>query len=59
MERLRGTAVRGYRSAPPPVRRSLIVRTSETVVVLKSTRILNDAERLASVLARCGEAPPT
>jgi transposase len=38
-------------------RRSVIVRTSATGEVLESTRILNDAERLAAVLSRCGEAP--
>lgn len=38
-------------------RRSVIVRTTDTGEVLESTRILNDGERLASVLQRCGEAP--
>lgn len=38
-------------------RRSVIVRTTDTGEVLESVRILNDAERLASVLQRCGEAP--
>jgi transposase len=38
-------------------RRSVIVRTTETGEVLESVRILNDGERLASVLQRCGEAP--
>ncbi|MEV5302165.1 IS110 family transposase [Amycolatopsis methanolica] len=38
-------------------RRSVIVRTSATGEVLESTRIVNDAERLVSVLSRCGEAP--
>lgn len=38
-------------------RRSVIVRTTDTGEVLESTRILNDAERLAAVLRRCGEAP--
>jgi hypothetical protein len=38
-------------------RRSVIVRMTEAGEVLESTRILNDAERLASVLTRCGEAP--
>lgn len=38
-------------------RRSVIVRMSQAGEVLESTRILNDAERLASVLGRAGEAP--
>ena len=38
-------------------RRSVIVRMSDAGEVLESTRIVNDAERLASVLSRCGEAP--
>jgi transposase len=38
-------------------RRSVIVRMTGTGEVLESTRIVNDAERLASVLTRCGEAP--
>lgn len=38
-------------------RRSVIVRTTDTGEVLESVRIVNDAERLDVVLARCGEAP--
>lgn len=38
-------------------RRSVIVRMSEGGEVLESTRVVNDAERLAEVLRRAGEAP--
>jgi transposase len=38
-------------------RRSVIVRTTDAGEVLESSRILNDGERLASVLQRCGDAP--
>lgn len=38
-------------------RRSVIVRTTDVGEVLECTRIVNDAERLSSVLERCGEAP--
>jgi hypothetical protein len=38
-------------------RRSVVVRMTESGEVLETVRILNDAERLAGVLSRCGEAP--
>ena len=38
-------------------RRSVIVRTTAAGEVLEQVRIVNDAERLASVIARAGEAP--
>ena len=38
-------------------RRSVIVRTTAAGEVLESVRIVNDAERLADVIARAGEAP--
>jgi transposase len=38
-------------------RRSVIVRTTEGGEVLESVRIVNDVERLASVMARAGECP--
>ena len=38
-------------------RRSVIVRMSDTGAPLETVRINNDVERLASVLARAGEAP--
>jgi transposase len=38
-------------------RRSVIVRTTAAGEVLESVRILNDAEGLAAVLRRCGQAP--
>jgi transposase len=38
-------------------RRSVIVRTTEAGEVLESVRIVNDVERLASVMARAGECP--
>jgi transposase len=38
-------------------RRSVIVRTTDTGEVLESVRIGNDADRLAEVIARAGEAP--
>jgi transposase len=38
-------------------RRSVIVRMTAAGEVLESTRIVNDAERLAAVLKRCGESP--
>jgi Transposase len=38
-------------------RRSVIVRMTDTGQVLETTRIVNDAERLASVMARAGESP--
>ncbi len=38
-------------------RRSVIVRTSDVGEVLESTRIVNDADSLARVLARAGESP--
>src|SRR3954447_3464687 len=38
-------------------RRSVIVRTTDSGEVLETVRILNDADRLGSVLARAGEAP--
>ena len=38
-------------------RRSVIVRTTAAGEVLDSVRIVNDAERLAGVIARAGEAP--
>ena len=38
-------------------RRTVIVRTTEGGEVLESVRIVNDVERLASVMARAGECP--
>jgi transposase len=38
-------------------RRSVIVRMTETGEPLETVRIVNDAERLASVMARAGQAP--
>lgn len=38
-------------------RRSVIVRTTATGEVLECVRIVNDAERLAEVIARAGESP--
>jgi transposase len=38
-------------------RRSVIVRTTAAGEVLEATRILNDVDRLTSVIARAGEAP--
>jgi transposase len=38
-------------------RRTVIVRTTEAGEVLETVRIVNDVERLASVLARAGECP--
>jgi hypothetical protein len=38
-------------------RRSVIVRTTEGEEVLETVRIVNDVERLASVMARAGECP--
>ncbi len=38
-------------------RRSVIVRTTDTGQVLESTRIVNDVDRLAAVMARAGRAP--
>jgi transposase len=38
-------------------RRSVIVRTNESGEALEATRILNDVDRLNSVIARAGEAP--
>jgi len=38
-------------------RRSVIVRTTAAGEVLESVRIVNDVERLASVMARAGEGP--
>lgn len=38
-------------------RRSVIVRSTDAGEVLESVRILNDAERVGSVIARAGEAP--
>ncbi len=38
-------------------RRSVIVRTTEGGEVLETVRIVNDVERLASVMARAGECP--
>jgi transposase len=38
-------------------RRSVIVRTTEGGEVLETVRIVNDVERLASVIARAGESP--
>ncbi|RJQ90066.1 IS110 family transposase [Amycolatopsis panacis] len=38
-------------------RRGVIVRMTEAGEVLETTRIVNDAGRLVSVLRRCGEAP--
>jgi transposase len=40
-------------------RRSVIVRTTEGGDVLETVRIVNDVERLASVMARAGESPET
>ncbi|SRR5580765_39096 len=40
-------------------RRSVIVRTTTEGEVLETIRIVNDVERLASVMARAGEAPET
>jgi len=40
-------------------RRSVIVRTTEGGDVLETARIVNDVERLASVMARAGESPET
>lgn len=38
-------------------RRSVIVRTTQAGEVLEATRILNDVDRLGSVMQRAGEAP--
>jgi transposase len=38
-------------------RRTVIVRTSEGGEVLETVRIVNDVERLASVMSRAGECP--
>jgi len=38
-------------------RRTVIVRTTEGGEVLETVRIVNDVERLASVMARAGESP--
>ncbi|HET7414474.1 MAG TPA: hypothetical protein VFI97_02110, partial [Arthrobacter sp.] len=38
-------------------RRSVVVRTTESGDQLEAVRILNDVERLKSVLARAGESP--
>ena len=38
-------------------RRSVIVRTTEAGEVLESVRIVNDVQRLASVMARAGDCP--
>jgi transposase len=38
-------------------RRSVVVRTSESGEVLEAVQILNDADRLSSVIARAGEDP--
>ena len=38
-------------------RRSVIVRTTAAGQVLESVRIVNDADRLAAVMARAGQAP--
>ena len=38
-------------------RRSVIVRMTEAGQVLETTRIVNDADRLAQVLRRAGESP--
>lgn len=38
-------------------RRSVVVRMTESGDVLEATRILNDVDRLNSVMARCGEDP--
>jgi transposase len=38
-------------------RRSVLVRTTETGEVLEATQILNDVDRLNSVIARAGEDP--
>jgi hypothetical protein len=38
-------------------RRSVIVRTTEAGEVLEAVRIVNDVERLASVMARAGQCP--
>jgi hypothetical protein len=38
-------------------RRSVIVRTTAGGEVLEKVRIVNDADRLASVIARAGETP--
>jgi transposase len=38
-------------------RRSVVVRTTESGDVLEAVQILNDVDRLTSVIARCGEDP--
>ena len=38
-------------------RRSVIVRTTETGEVIEAVRIVNDVERLGSVMARAGQCP--
>ena len=38
-------------------RRTVIVRTTDGGEVLETVRIVNDVERLASVMARAGECP--
>ena len=38
-------------------RRTVIVRTTESGEVLETVRIVNDVQRLASVMARAGECP--
>ena len=40
-------------------RRSVIVRMTDMGAPLETVRISNDVERLASVIARAGEAPET
>jgi transposase len=47
-------AVCGNRSAR---RRTVIVRTTEAGEVLETVRMVNDVERLASVMARAGQCP--
>jgi hypothetical protein len=38
-------------------RRTVIVRTTEAGEVLETVRIVNDVQRLASVMARAGDCP--
>src|ERR1035437_1937867 len=38
-------------------RRTVIVRTTEAGEVLEAVRIVNDVQRLASVMARAGDCP--
>lgn len=40
-------------------RRSVIVRTTADGDTLEQVRIVNDVDRLASVMARAGDAPET